>query len=352
MKRLLIVRLDAIGDFIIFSAVLQEYARIYSEYQIDLLCSPSVKELIEAMPFVSKKMHLDICNRLTFDNLATLIKLLTAKYDKIIYPAYSRTRIGDWICRLIWAKEKIAFDGDNHDRAGNSSCRRDRFFTKIVLTEEKFTPEIERNLEFIQKLEGNPDLRITSPKIWFLKEDDAKFADLKKRYNFDDNSYIVIFPGARSFIRCWPENKWKGLLEKFSHQYKEFKIVIAGQGKDYKIIDGILNNHSDYSRMLVNLYGKTPLRVFAKLIQHAKLLISTETSAIHVAACFDTPTVCIMGGGHFGRFYPYGEIENKKIAYKKMDCFRCNWQCKHGTPYCITNIEVEDVWREARLLMG
>ncbi len=46
MRKILIVRPDGIGDFIIFSAVLEYYAKFCSEYRIDLLCYPKVKELI------------------------------------------------------------------------------------------------------------------------------------------------------------------------------------------------------------------------------------------------------------------------------------------------------------------
>jgi len=53
-----------------------------------------------------------------------------------------------------------------------------------------------------------------------------------------------------------------------------------------------------------------------------------------------------MGGGHFGRFFPYGNLKKNRVVYRKMDCFACNWQCKFSTVKCIEEISVDLVWQE------
>ncbi len=41
------------------------------------------------------------------------------------------------------------------------------------------------------------------------------------------------------------------------------------------------------------------------MISETELLISNDTSAIHIAAAVGTPFICISNGSHFGRFHPY-----------------------------------------------
>jgi ADP-heptose:LPS heptosyltransferase len=105
---------------------------------------------------------------------------------------------------------------------------------------------------------------------------------------------------------------------------------------------------------LKNFAGKTKLTELVELIKHAQFVFANDTSAIHIAAATGSPSVCILGGGHYGRFLPY-EIETKletanlpKIAIHKMDCFNCNWHCSlikqnTDTVPCVKNVQVGEV---------
>lgn len=41
------------------------------------------------------------------------------------------------------------------------------------------------------------------------------------------------------------------------------------------------------------------------MLSNAVMLLSNDTSAIHIAAAVGTKTICITKGVHFGRFVPY-----------------------------------------------
>jgi ADP-heptose:LPS heptosyltransferase len=111
---------------------------------------------------------------------------------------------------------------------------------------------------------------------------------------------------------------------------------------------------SDADFPITNLIGATSLSELASIIKGARLLIANETSAIHIAAAVSTSAICVLGGGHYGRFMPYRiEVETDRPmpveVIHQMDCFGCNWQCIYdvspGHPMpCIERISVEDVW--------
>ena len=46
-------------------------------------------------------------------------------------------------------------------------------------------------------------------------------------------------------------------------------------------------------------------------------ILGVKQVPLHIAVAAGTPTVCLMGGGHFGRFFPYGDIDKNRIVYKK-----------------------------------
>jgi ADP-heptose:LPS heptosyltransferase len=101
------------------------------------------------------------------------------------------------------------------------------------------------------------------------------------------------------------------------------------------------------------LSGKTTLQELAELIRGAEILISNETSAVHIAAAVGTNSVCILGGGHFGRFLPYPKhVKGARpiVADKYMPCFNCNWKCEwphepSGAVPCVTGVSIEQVLR-------
>lgn len=357
MKRILIVRPDAIGDFVIFSAVLDEYAALYKNYKIDLLCDITIKDLTQHIPFINQVIYFDILKKLfrrrhLIYTFLSFLKIILLRYDKVIYPVYSRSKPADLLIKFVRAKEKVAFDGDHLNDSDNRQYKRNKFYTRIIKGEKINKLEIERNCEFINKLGANIDFSIRKPRIWFSERDENEIKEINKKYNLKQNSYLAVFLGAGHPIRHWDNEKWVELIQQIIMRYPEYKIVMLGYGTDIYPIEYVLNRlEGSLKGNIINLYAKTSLRILAKVIQKAKILIGTETGAMHIAAAMNTPNVCIMGGGHFGRFYPYGDLDNNRVVYKTMDCYGCNWECKYKYPKCLSEIGISDVIMQVENLL-
>jgi len=56
---------------------------------------------------------------------------------------------------------------------------------------------------------------------------------------------------------------------------------------------------------VVDLMGKTSLPQLLDVINHAALVVSNDTGPAHLSIALGTPTLVIVGGGHFGCFVPY-----------------------------------------------
>ena len=46
----------------------------------------------------------------------------------------------------------------------------------------------------------------------------------------------------------------------------------------------------------------------------------------------------VLGGGTFGRFFPWPETGNQFVIFKGMDCYDCNWQCRHPSRRCLDEL--------------
>ena len=106
----------------------------------------------------------------------------------------------------------------------------------------------------------------------------------------------------------------------------------------------------------VNLAGKTDLSMMILLLKNSKCYFGSDTGITHIAAAIQVPALCLLGGGHFRRFFPYGDLAKNKIVFDTtMKCENDNWLCarslgKDESAPCIKNIDVENVKKEIDIL--
>ncbi len=350
MKKILIFRPDGIGDFVVFSAVLDEYRRLFPDATIDLLCPPRVKVMVEAIPLFNKIYYVTeerlFRRKYLLNRVGAFFQMRSLKYDLLIYPVFSRTRSWDILASWISAKEKVAFDGDHANDVEGGRYSRNKYFTKIIVARKTPVLEIVRNMDFINALGGSLRPEVLEPKFWFKAQDQLDYARVLQNKGLEAGKYICIFPGAGFAIRHWDPVKWKEVIVGLLEAYPQVKIVVLGGGKEKQVNGDILGRLNDLSR-IVDLTGALNLRVLAKVMGSSSLVVSMETSAIHIAAAVKVPNICLIGGGHFERFYPYGDLAKNRIIFNKMDCFGCGWGCIYEESLCIKGISVEAVLREA-----
>ena len=159
-----------------------------------------------------------------------------------------------------------------------------------------------------------------------------------------DIKYICIITDASTPYRVYPLDKWE--------------IILNNLPKDIKIIQIGLNKFPLKHPNLIDLIGKTTLEEAMSIVMNASLVIGNETGLTHLGYLSGVPTVCILGGGHFGRFLPWDEFDDVvKCIYNKMDCFQCGWRCKYvnlkkgEVPPCIKNIKPQKIINSINTLM-
>jgi ADP-heptose:LPS heptosyltransferase len=106
----------------------------------------------------------------------------------------------------------------------------------------------------------------------------------------------------------------------------------------------------------LNLVGKLNFEEVKFLIENCQFLIGNEQGLIHLAIALKKPTVCIIGGGHLGRYSHYGDSNINKWVYdENAKCKFDNWRCalKKNTicAPCIFSITEEMVMREVNNLL-
>lgn len=156
-------------------------------------------------------------------------------------------------------------------------------------------------------------------------------------------NFVVLVPGAGAALRQWPTRRFAELADRLGGDF-----VIVGSKAEKRLGDEIVDASKSGARF-VNLCGKTSLEQLGAILAKASLVVTNETGTATYAAMIGTPTVCILGGGDFGAFFPNPYCKNTRAVYHKEPCFYCRWQCTKGCAHgaaapCIDSISVDEVY--------
>ena len=348
-KDVLVTRLDAIGDFIVWLDAARAISARYRREgrRVILAGNAAWADWAREMDVFDQVLPIDMREYQSSPRYRYRIGRAVQQLacEIAIQPIFSRNWLfADSVVRVSGARERIGNAGDTSNTRPWQIAIANRWFTKILAVEPGEKTELERNAEFVRNL-GERDFRMALPEILVDLEFDSEFAAAVA-----GEPYYVLFPGASWKGREWPVEKFAEIANKI-YTATGWRCVICGGPTDSETATALSEG---LSLPLVNWVGRTSLSQLASILAGAKLLVTNETSATHMAAATRTPTVCILGGGHYGRFMPYPsilapEFPLPKSAVKKMPCFGCNWNCIYkveaGTAVpCIRDVETDQVW--------
>ena len=351
-KLVLLVRQDAIGDFILWLDTAKEYRKYYppENCKIILIGNALWSDLAKGLPFWDEVLPVNVKAFKTLSRYRWNILRKVRNYgaEIAIQPTYSREFYhGDSLIRASNASKKVSSAGNMSNRDQLKSILADRWHTELIPSSPEQLSELERNAEFfsgfIKKLylPSYPELELSG---------DCNIQELKCK------SFYILSLGANKKYREWPYKYYAKIAQKIHKKTGWLGLICGAENEFYlgehikKLCDAPLQNYT----------GQTTLSELTRLLVKSQILISNETGTAHIANAVGTPTVCILGGGHFGRFVPYpelsGKINNLKVVYHKMPCYGCDWKCvyhiKDEDPApCISNISVDAVWNEVKILL-
>ena len=103
---------------------------------------------------------------------------------------------------------------------------------------------------------------------------------------------------------------------------------------------------------VINLTGKTTLRELVKSVKSSDFFLGMETTSLYIAIAADVPSIGIVGGGHYGRFIPWGDPDRHIFIPEKMDCFQCKWICPEKEFACIQGVTPAEVAQAVQELLA
>lgn len=336
------VRVDNIGDFVLWLDAAAQMRAHYRPRRFVAVVGLATAELAQRCGVFDDVVSIDIPKFTSslFYRWQSMRKIQQINAMVAVQPTYSRVFLtGDSIIRVSGALERIGFVSDLSNMSKWQRVLSDRWYTHLVRGTSSHLMEIDRNREFLHGLGvANAESRVTRLPVMTKLPDALRIA----------GDYFVVFPGASWVGRMWPVTSFAQVAKALYEQHGWRLVVCGGNGESALGVELLARTNLAEAQ---NLCGETSLTEFVEVVRGARLLVGNDTSAVHIAASVGTPAVCILGGGHFGRFAPYSSTvagAHPGCVYVNMPCFGCNWRCtqprRNGTCVpCIENVQVDSV---------
>ncbi|BBH52006.1 glycosyltransferase family 9 protein [Fluviispira sanaruensis] len=156
--------------------------------------------------------------------------------------------------------------------------------------------------------------------------DDYSLLSFNKDYHLPLKNYICIFPGASGFIKMWPKENFRELIQLILINSNNNIIICGSKSEEF------LGEYLAYpkNKRVLNLVNKTSLGETLDLISHANYIISNDSFAGHAADIYKKPASVIFGATSpsFG-FVPI--FRNITLEYENIACSPCT---RHGQSDC------------------
>ena len=297
-KTLLLVRLDAIGDYLLFRNFLPLIRQnpLYKDYRITLLGNPAWRDLFETWDKkqVDEVIWLDRKRFFSdfFYRFRMLWQIRKQGFETLAVSMYSREFLyEESIAEVSGSTHKIAPKGNNFTILAQEKKIADTFYSQFFPNKPEGMFEFYRNQEFFQHWLGNAtEVKFELP----ILEKINSTLEIKGKY-------AVLFVGASWEPRCWKPEKFAKIAD-FLHKNYGFEIVCLGSTNEKWRAD-LIQKQVDFP--IRNFCGQTNLLEFSNLIAHSEIVISNDTAAVHFGAVSNRKVLCVSNAFTIGRFHPY-----------------------------------------------
>ena len=269
-----VMRLSAIGDVTNALAAVTNIKAFFPEAKIIWFIGKIEHQLLKDIPGIEFEV---IDKKNSFNEyLRIKDKYKTTHFDALLH--MQRSLRCSFILNALKAKKIIGFDSP---RAKELQW----FFTNEKINTPKSPHAVDVFMEFAYKL-GVP--RDETPK-W----DFGSFSSINeiKKITGNDSKYISIVVSGSQEDRAW-KAKNNATLIQWILENTDYKIYLLGGPSAFEKNQAFqtlkeLGTH----KKIVDLVGKTDLKMLKTIIKNSSALISPDTGPIHISSALGVPTI-------------------------------------------------------------
>jgi len=350
VRRLLVARLDNMGDVLLTGPAIEALAEALPGVSITLLCGPAGAGAGALLPAVDHLVvyeapWVDPWRQIAHDRereLRAIEQVRGQRFDAaVIFTSYRQSSLpAAYFCYLAGIPLRLGY---SFDASGSLLTTRLRPGTESV-------HEVERNLALVQEIgvAGQPrNLAVQIPEAGREAIDRwLEATDLSGR-----RPLIVVHPGCSMPARTYPAERYATVIELLVKEL-DAHVVLTGTDSERPTAEFILDRLSrDTRRSVRSRVGNWPLDHLAGLLERADLVITNNTGPMHLAAATGTPSVVLFAlTNPPDQWKPWRAPH--RLLYEDVPCRHCySRTCPLGHHQCLTGVAPATVVESAHALL-
>lgn len=329
--KILIIKLDAMGDVLRTTSILPALKRKYRSCHITWITRKESFYLLVNNPYLDRILEYDI---------DAMSRLVIECFDIVINPSNDASSAA--IAQLARGKLKYGFglDGlgaiipfneaaeyflrlgiDDNLKKTNKKTYQQLIFEMLDLEYKKIRPILRLSPEEIRLSKSFAGLHC-------IKEDDLVFG-------------LNTGAGERWQLKAWGIEQTAQLAERMCLELGA-KVILFGGSKELERNRSIL---SQCSEPLINAGCDNEIRNFAALVNLVDILVTSDSLALHIGTALQKRVIALFGPTSHEEIELY-DRGNKLFA--EIDCLCCYMERCAKRPSCMDYISVEHVLKSIR----
>ncbi len=334
-KRLLVMRLDRIGDVALSTPVLRAARKAWPQAFIAMMVRTACADVVAGHPDVNEVILYDkeASHRSPLATIGFARSLRRYRFDTalVLHPSHR----AHWIPWLAGIRRRIGYDRKQPWLLTHRLAHR---------KQEGEKHEAEYALDMLRPFGIEP----AAPEPFIAIDPDAKdrVARLLHLKSVpDDAKLVAIHPSASCVSKRWMPERFAAVADKLA-AHKDVRICVVAGKEDLQAAQAL---ELAMRQRLINLAGQLSVGELIALLKRCRLLISNDSGPVHLAAAVGTPVVDIFGRNQAGlsprRWGPLGQghiILHKEVGCEVCLAHNCQIQFK-----CLTELSVDEVYSAA-----
>lgn len=340
-KRVLVLRLDRLGDVVLTLPLLQVLRERFPHAYLAALVRPACADIVRGHPAVNEVLVYDKAgkHRGVNANRRFARRLRKMEFDTAIaaYPSV-RSHVLPWLAGI---PVRIGWDWKGWKQSWPLTHRLPHRKQQGTRTESDYTLELLQ--PFGITVEG---VRPVMP----VQTEAAEQVERRLREAgwTPPQPLIAVHPSASCISKRWMPERFAAVADRLAAD--GFRICLVAGADDLGPVRAV---QQAMQRPAVDCAGQLRVAELAALLARCRLLISNDSGPVHVAAAVGTPTVDIFGRNEAGlsprRWAPAGR---HVILQKDVGCVVClAHQCDIEFR-CLTTLQAEEVYQAATALLA
>jgi heptosyltransferase-3 len=288
-KRVLFIATRQIGDVLITTPLIERAKELWPNAQFDFLGYKNKLSIIQGNPHI--ETWIETSERPSLVEYLKLFIKLFRRYDLALITQPSDR---SYLYGILASKKRVGVIVDDTKNAQKKSIWKQRCCIYTVSVDYFFQHVIVEKLRLLEPFFANPEeifnqpIRVSPP----VPEKIPQSIDEA----IQGVSLIVLHPGPLNAYKRWPLAYWAELMEWLVKQGFTILLSASPAKQDIELNQAILSLLKMETRQqVINAAGSLSFSQLTSVLLKSKLYIGVDTSATHLAAACEIPTIALFG---------------------------------------------------------